>query len=49
MICSSVRIVRFIVHPFLGSDSSRSWRKNPEAGQLPWNWKKQQNMVLGTA
>jgi hypothetical protein len=33
MICSSVRIVRFIVHPFLGSDSSRSWRKNPEAGQ----------------
>jgi hypothetical protein len=33
MICSSVRIVRFIVHPFLGSDPSRSWRKNPGAGQ----------------
>lgn len=33
MICSSVRIVRFIVHPFLGAGSSRYWRKNPVAGQ----------------
>jgi hypothetical protein len=33
MICSSVRIVRFIVRPFLGEDSSRWWRKNPVAGQ----------------
>jgi hypothetical protein len=32
MICSSVRIVRFIVHPFLGPDPSRSWKKNPGAG-----------------
>lgn len=34
MICSSVRIVRFIVRPFLKADSSRCWRKNPVAGQI---------------
>jgi hypothetical protein len=34
MICSSVRIVRFIVRPFLGADSSRRRRKNPVAGQV---------------
>lgn len=27
MICSSVCIVRFVVRPFLGPDSSRRWRK----------------------
>jgi len=33
MICSSVYLVRFIVRPFLGSDSNSKWRKNPVAGQ----------------
>ncbi|MGY6704621.1 transposase, partial [Roseinatronobacter sp.] len=32
MICSSVYLVRFIVRPFLGSDSNSKWRKNPVAG-----------------
>ena len=32
IVLEGLRIVRFIVHPFLGSDSSRSWRKNPRAG-----------------
>jgi hypothetical protein len=32
MICCSVRIVRFIVRPFLGADSGLRWRKNPVAG-----------------
>jgi hypothetical protein len=42
MICSSVRIVRFIVHPFLGVDSSRNWKKNPVAGH------KQSRRVIAT-
>src|SRR6056297_1438387 len=33
MICSSVYLVRFIVRPFVGSDSNSKWRKNPVAGQ----------------
>ncbi len=33
MICSSLRIVRFIFRPFLGADSSHRWRKNPLAGR----------------
>jgi integrase-like protein len=33
MICSSVNLVRFIVRPFVGSDSNSKWRKNPVAGQ----------------
>lgn len=33
MIYSSVRIVRFIVRPPHGADTSRRWRKNPGAGQ----------------
>ena len=32
MICSSVNLVRFIVHPQVGSDSNQRWRKNPVAG-----------------
>jgi len=34
MICSSVYLVRFIVRPFVGSDSNSKWRKNPVAGHL---------------
>jgi hypothetical protein len=33
MICSSLYLVRFIVRPFVGSDSNSKWRKNPVAGQ----------------
>ncbi|UES60186.1 IS5 family transposase (plasmid) [Roseibium aggregatum] len=32
MICSSVKRVRFIVRPQVGSDSNRGWRKNLVAG-----------------
>ena len=34
IVLEGLGIVRFVVHPFLGSDSSRSWRKNLRAGQL---------------
>ncbi|WP_206735538.1 hypothetical protein, partial [Roseovarius sp. A46] len=40
MICSSENLDRFIVRPFVGSDSSSKWRKNPVAGQSyfsTWN------------
>jgi hypothetical protein len=34
MICSSLYLVRFIVRPFVGSDSNSKWRKNTVAGQF---------------
>jgi len=34
MICSSLYLVRFIVRPFVGSDSNSKWRKNPVAGRF---------------
>ena len=33
MICSSVKLVRFIVRSQVGPDSNRRWWKNPVAGQ----------------
>ena len=38
MICSSENLDRFIVRPFVGSDSSSSWRKNPVAGHGVGKW-----------
>jgi hypothetical protein len=31
IICSSVRIVRFIIRPFLGAEANRKWGMNPVA------------------
>ena len=38
MICTSVRIVRVILRPFIGPDTDRRWRKNPVEGHRPPFW-----------